>query len=555
MLRVNIQNFRNIRSLDLSDDGKLTVIVGYNESGKSSFIGAIKFAFTGEAFGHKGKDLDTLITHGESRFSTRVQVNDLLVNRTSYGTGDPVSSIAQRLDISALVFPVMFDSQMAGDGGNKAMRAYLTGTAGDQFDPSVHFAEDKSIKDCADLAKRSGKLQVKAIVAFCEAQRAMHQKPSKPVVPPSARPTETQIQQLATAIETCASTLAQAKADRDSAISISHDLSQVANYIRAMEQYQTRLATTKFDDPLGSERQSLERLSGCNPQTLSAIAVQLQTAGYTDEAKLLSSFQVQIATIVTSVRERLAANPVPPSAPVRPAEPAIFADYRNSLEAGGQPLATVLPAVLSQATTAVQVSSDRYTAIETDRTTKQQQYDAMQRALGAWQTYDGTSQEYDTAAQRAEVEWARWDTAAKQIQLAHTDFLTEQSTRFSNIVSQMGAAVLGGRKLSVDVTNGITLGGLPIEDVSVSTRWRMEICVMTAIAASLKSPLLLIDGADVLDVKNRRLLTEFITEFVVPHFKHVVLTMTAKDDINLETKLDSPIASRWIMNNGTVTRL
>lgn len=556
MLKLNIQNFRNIRSLDMTDEGKLTLIVGLNESGKSSLTNAIKFAFTGEAYGHKGKDLDTLVTHGEPRFAIRVQVNDLLVNRTSYGTGDSVTDIAQRLDVSPTVMPVLFDSQMAGDGGNKAMRAFLTGTSADQFDPSVHFATtNPSIKECSDLAKRSGKLQVKAIVTFCEGERAKQQKPDKPVLPTLARPTAEQLQQAMSDIAVLTQQQAQAKADQDSALAISQDLSQVANYLRAMDDYQTKLATTRTDDVLGSRRLQLDRLSSCNPKTLENISQLLASTGHDVVAKELDALQSTITALIMDARKTIADNPPPASAPAKPVEPAIFAEYRNSLEAGGKAIKETLPTYLAQATTAVQSNNERYQAATAALSAGRQKSDSYQQALGAWATYDANNMDYEAKAHKSVVEWERWNTAAKEIQAAHLVFLTEQSERFSNIVSGMGAAVLGGRKLTIDITNGITLNGIPIEEVSVSTKWRMEIVVMTAVAATLRSPLLVIDGADVLDVHNRRVLTTFITDNVVPHFKHVILTMTAKDDISLEKPLPAGIASRWIMNNGQISKL
>ncbi|MFA6132567.1 MAG: AAA family ATPase [Phycisphaerae bacterium] len=554
MLKLNIQNFRNIRSLDMTDEGKLTILVGYNESGKSSLKGAIKFAFCGEAFGHKGKDVGTLITHGESRMSVRVQVNDLLVYRTSYDTGDSLTEIAKNLKAPKDVVPLLFDSEMAGDGGNKAMRAYLTGVAEDQFDPSVHFVKDDAIRGCADLAKRAGKLQVKAIVAYCEDQRAQHKTPPKPTPPQIDRPTEGQIAKVKADLESAVTTLATTKAELAEAQSLSRDLSQIANHVKALSDYQVKLATVRTDDPLGARRQALDKLANVNLKTLDAIEAMLRAAGYEAAGLNMVVVKVELAAIVAEAQKILGDNPAPDSAPVQPVEPACFADYQRSLEAGGKTISEQLPGLLAQAANAVFVCTERNQSAQQTKDAAQAASDQMQRLIGGWNSYDAVNTDYAAKAQRAEVEWAKWNHAAKEIQAAHTNFLTQQSQRFSNIISDMGAAVLGGRKLAIDITNGITLGGLPIEEVSLSTRWRMEVSVMTAVARSLNSPLLVIDGADILDRHNRNIMTSFLMEHVVPHFKHVILTMTAKDDIAAETPLEHP-ASRWIINNGSVHKL
>jgi len=554
MLKLNIQNFRNIRSLDITDEGKLSIIVGYNESGKSSLAGAIKFAYCGEAFGHKGKNLGTLVTHGESRMAVRVQVNDSLVYRTSYDTGDSLVEIAKNLKVPKEVVPLLFDSEMAGDGGNKAMRAYLTGVAEDQFDPSVHFAKDEAVKGCADLAKRAGKLPVKAIIAYCEEQRALKKAPSKPVMPAGERPTPEALATVTAELASLTTQLATTKADMESAQAISGDLSRVANYTKAIEDYQAKVEATPAGDPLGTRRPGLERLSAINTKTLDSMADLLTTNGYERDIPALRAVQARIVEIVAIAKQTLEACPAPASAPIRPIEPECYSGYVASLTAGGQPLRERLSEVLAQAAQAVLVSTERYQAIQAAKSTAQSLNDSLQRAAGAWSSYDAANLDYAANAQRAEVEWAKWNRAAKEIAEAHTAFLTQQSQRFSSIISDMGTAVLGGRKLAIDITNGITLGGLPITEVSKSTRWRMEVSVMTAVARSLNSPLLIVDGADILDSRNRKVMTQFLLEHVVPYFKHVILLMTAKDDIAAETPLTSP-ASRWIINDGSVYKL
>jgi len=488
--------------------------------------------------------------------SVRVQINDVTAHRTSYNTGDPISGIAQSLNVPLAVLPLLFDSQMAGDGGNKAMKTFLTGVASDQFDPSVHFAaSDPATAACADLAKRNGKLQPKAIVAFCEEQRASKKAPPPPTLPSQGRPAEGTIIRLQNEAVALQEKLNQVKGDQEFAVETSRKVSQVANYLKALEEYNTKAKNFK-SDTLGLRRQSLERLAKANLETLRSLGGLLSAAGYEKQASDVSAVFVSLTDFVeTEIKKILRENPPSPSAPVRPTEPDHFAEYRSGEEADGSKIEDKMPALIAQAAAAVQLTSTRYAGLLNDLTKNRQECDHLQQLVGAWRSYDETATDSAAEAQRMEVEWNKWDKAAKAITTAHAEFLTKQGEKFSAIISNMGAAVLAGRKLAIDVDTGITLDGLPIEEVSLSTRWRMEVCVMTAVARTLNSPVLLIDGADVLDVNNRRVMTSFLLEHVSPYFKHVVLTLTAKDDLSKETPITGSAASRWILSNGTATKL
>ena len=96
MLQMEVSNFRALRRISFEDTGKLTIIVGYNESGKTTLINAIKFAFTGEAFGHRGKDLANLLSHGEDRLSVTVRIGDVQAHRTTTTAGGGSGGLASR---------------------------------------------------------------------------------------------------------------------------------------------------------------------------------------------------------------------------------------------------------------------------------------------------------------------------------------------------------------------------------------------------------------------------------------------------------------------------
>jgi hypothetical protein len=52
--------------------------------------------------------------------------------------------------------------------------------------------------------------------------------------------------------------------------------------------------------------------------------------------------------------------------------------------------------------------------------------------------------------------------------------------------------------------------------------------VMAAIAAYLKSPILVLDGVDILDDRNKVALVRFLAEKIVPYFSHTLLLTTIR---------------------------
>ena len=77
---------------------------------------------------------------------------------------------------------------------------------------------------------------------------------------------------------------------------------------------------------------------------------------------------------------------------------------------------------------------------------------------------------------------------------------------------------------------------------------------MAAIARMLKSPLLVIDAADVLDERNKATMQEFLLERIVPHFQHVILTATCRGRIEDEKPVQDARVTKWIMSNGQLSR-
>ena len=83
-------------------------------------------------------------------------------------------------------------------------------------------------------------------------------------------------------------------------------------------------------------------------------------------------------------------------------------------------------------------------------------------------------------------------------------------------VEEFGGSVLSGRRVALDTEGEITIDGRTLETASGSERWRISVCVMAAIAAYLRSPILVLDGADILDDRNKMALVRFLAEKIVP---------------------------------------
>jgi hypothetical protein len=123
------------------------------------------------------------------------------------------------------------------------------------------------------------------------------------------------------------------------------------------------------------------------------------------------------------------------------------------------------------------------------------------------------------------------------------------------MVSEFSEFLLQGRKVVINRDTGITLGGLPIEDATESTKWRIEVCIMAAIARSSNSPLLIIDAADILDDQNKACFLDFLKKRIVPFFEHILVTATCRGKLEDEKASGDPDITKWTIKNGELSRL
>jgi hypothetical protein len=275
------------------------------------------------------------------------------------------------------------------------------------------------------------------------------------------------------------------------------------------------------------------------------------------ELSIEFSAMVESVTKATqSASEFLAKNPAPASAPAAPKAHPKLEEYQTQM--GGKTGPEFLQALQELCAELATVSDGLQTQLKPlveERTAKAVVLDTALRTAGAWDNFTSNMASYKTLCDSSTAAWNLWDRAAKELTRLHTDYMSKQGMAFSSMVSSLGQNVLQGRRLAVDPDVGITLDGQSVTDVSKSTRWRMEICVMAAIAQSLGSPLLLLDGADILDIRNRGRLIDFLLANIVPNFKHVVLTATPADEISKITPIAMPGITRWVIEDGVVRKV
>lgn len=554
MINLEITNFRNLRRIKMVDENSLSLITGYNEAGKSSLTGAIEFVMSGGAFGHRGKDVDALITTGEDRMQVRLTTGNFAWNRTKTG-GDKIEGIADDLGTHKDILPILFNHKLCGDGGSKALKMFLDTAATARFDPFAAFADEPDVRSCLEHAKRAGQTTTLQITRFAEQQRAACKAPSEPVKPTAVAPTELELKIARQTVETARATHAAAKADLDQLDVTSQGVAAVLSYLKAVEAHENLKRSASLVDnlPLRSEH---TRVININLESLAAVVEILEAAGYKKPGgyDVLNAIGVIKSCIATSSK-LLADNPSPTKLPD---EPTLSDDGQKilpSLEKDGEDSPEKLRALLTNSANLRPELAKAVTDAEAALTNAKLKLESMLRVQGAWQQYDVAFPQWEDNKIKSETDWKRWDNCVKRLKDAEDAHLAKAGDAFGQLVSSFADELLQGRKLTISRENGIMLNGMPLgEDTSVSTTWRVEVCIMAAIARTLKSPLLVIDAADVLDERNKNAFLSWLLNKIVPYFGHVIITSTCRGKIEDEQP-SPPGTTKWILNNGELSKL
>jgi hypothetical protein len=554
MLQIDAQNFGVLRDFHLHDEGKFSIVVGYNESGKTTLAQLPNYAFTGVAKGYRGKATKKLTSHGETRHSVTVRVGDKLSARRTTTTGDSPRQVAQHLGIPLDVLPLLFDAKMVGDGGNKYMKAFLQGAGQQRHDALAEFINDQSVRPFIEHAHAAGKTETKQIIKYCEDMRAAQKVPTAPVRPEGVAPSNDDLIAAGRWLEDARQQEQQAKSYRSAVREKIHNLNHVITYLASMVNFEAAQKEASKGDPLGERRGHLAKVTGIDTLTLANMAGLLQKVGYEDTAADLHNTKKHIESLIEDCVRELESNPPPKPLPPTPQLAQSAFDLYNTLKGEDRcNIAHLQNELLEMQKIEVKATEDT-DAAEREVVRANDNLATLQQRRGAWEAYNKAEAEHEDNVIRMKDQWSRWDYAAKAIAQNEEEFLKKTGDRFGELVSQFSVDLLRGRKVIINREEGIHLGNTPISDCSLSTQWRIEVSVMAAIAIILKSPLLVIDGVDILDIHNRSAMLTFLRQKIVPRFEHVLVTATARGTLEEEQQLPAGVTdtTKWVLKSGQV---
>jgi hypothetical protein len=549
MLKVEIANFRNLRRAALHDEGRLSIVVGDNEDGKSSLCGAIQFATSGQAYGLKGSDVSKLITRGEERMQCKVQIGDKMFSRTKSG-GETLKENAARLGVSVDVLPLLFDQKLVGDGGNKHIKSFLQNSAEEKFECSVAFKDNPEILNLINKAKIAGNLTTKQIIKYMETMRAQQTAPPRPAVPACSSPTDAMVEAERIKLEETSAKITKAKADLDELADAISKLTRFQNYLTLHANWESIKASANSKDELGETRGVLAAVTSINTNGLDATANVLKGAGYLELSENLAWVSAEIKTKVEAVKAKLTALPPPPKLPPEPTIDDGIKALASSLNVSTAKQAADM---LAFAMTQDKELRKYYEDLKAEHTASS--YSKLLQNKGTWAAYNDALPKYDEAVEKAKDAWALWDRGVKYIQAAEREFMQNAGDSFGLLVEELGGIILQGRKLKVDLDKGIMLGDESVSLLSLSTQWRVEVAVLAAIAITCKSPLLILDGADILSEKNKGVFMQFLLDRIVPRFEHVLVTATMKGTYEEEKPITLTNVNKWLIRSGEISKV
>jgi hypothetical protein len=176
----------------------------------------------------------------------------------------------------------------------------------------------------------------------------------------------------------------------------------------------------------------------------------------------------------------------------------------------------------------------------------QAEIDKLATDTAQWTVYRCSIEGLAETRCRIETEWHAWDALVNVLRTYQEHKRRAVQEKILGRVEEFGGNVLCGRRVALDTEGEITIDGRGLETASGSERWRVSICVMAAIASYLRSPILVLDGADILDDRNKVALVRFLLEKIVPYFAHTLLLTTIRGD-GRDEKPFSFDASKWII--------
>jgi hypothetical protein len=481
----------------------------------------------------------------------RVQIGDRLFNRTRT-SGDSLKGNAERLGVPTDVLPLLFNQKLVGDGGTKHMKAFLSSAATDRFDPKVAFVADPEMTSMLRQANMAGALTTKQVIAFFERQRAAQQPPPAPVVPGVPCPPQSAVDTLQAEVRAADLEASGARKEAEELQELTTAVSAALQYYRALSAWEVVAATVAAGDPLGGTRTKVQAVSAISTAGIRSVEAVLVAAGKTELAEVTRQLASQLDAAVAEAKATLASFPPPPTLPPKPSLSPAHQAKTDLLGVRDEAAASGVLKALADEYNGQKTKADALTAKATQlaRATRE-----AQEGIGAWKAYEAAMPLYDDAVVRSKVEWNRWDKAVKLVEVAEAEHRQKVGNSFAELVGDLSGLLLQGRKVTISAEDGIKIGADPIDLLSESTRWRAEVATLAAIAAITKSPLLVIDGADILDDKNKVLFVQFLLERIAPNFEHVIVTSTVRGRLEDEQPSQVPGLTKWTISKGELVKL
>jgi hypothetical protein len=546
MLKLEVENFLGIAHAVLEDEAPFSVVVGPNNSGKSSLASAVEYAFTGSACGLRGHGVSDLVRRNgkEARMRVAIEVGNWKLARTK-ASGMSQGEIASGLGIVPDALPLLFGHRHCLEG-DRMMRALLDAVGNDTCGLSPFMRSDELRQRLSTVQAKNPGATISKLIEAGEKMRASYKIPGDPVVPGCAEP--------------AADAFCLHEQGRDRALTERNAISEELNAVNAdlavlsrckaylvrLEEYRVSLRQAG-DDPLGSRRVPLRRLSGRSINDLCDWDCLLSDAGFEAESKQWREMVPKLEAAIASATATLTLNPAPKAAgsePLRTAEVEerlnAFADRSLSgVEAEISSKSALREALVRELSSA----SDALTRTQADIETL-----ASERAQ--WTAYRAAMATLAEQKYKAQAEWESWDSLVKILRGYQEQRRRAVQEKILGRVEEFGLRVMGGRRVALDSEGEITLDARPLDTASGSERWRVSICVMAAIALYLGSPILVLDGADILDDQNKVALVRFLARDIVPFFNHTLLLTTSRGDGRDERPVS--FASKWLIRGGAL---
>jgi len=537
MIDLQFRNFRALRSAELIDPGKISVILGYNEAGKSSVCGGIEYAWTGAAFGCKGKEVSKLVTWGQGRMKVGVRCGGKEVSRT-LTSGPAIKDIASEFGVEVAALPLLFNPKFGAQGGGKAMSAFLALRENESFDIRALFSTEPKLTALLDEVFAAAKTSApKDVASAAEGLRAKCQPLSVPREPEYSRPEPDACEKVASFLP---------------AISEIESLEQKVTRAKSLVAYLTRLdeytaQASQKEDSLGIRRAALRECAELETKPVSRVADILRAAGFEAASEHLEASLEMIAESIAGATGILADNPAPAALGRLPVLSDETAAFRDSLR---EPTIEAAKEFIEVTQVNISKMSRKLPEYAKTRELATSTISDIQNKMAVWDAYISDAAKHAERSAATADRWASFDAISRTIKETISARKAHAARDFLENVTAYAAPILNGRELTLSSDNEICLGGAEIDLLSESTKWRLLAAVMAAIAKAAKSPLLVLDGMDILDSQNKPTVMKFVMKQMAPDFEHILLLSTLKGTEADEKPIEIPGITKWLLRDG-----